>query len=174
VVTVAVNEGESYSLGEVKIDGAGEDLVKAANLKTGDVFNINDVREGADRVMKRLRRDGYMDAKADIRKQLVSKLRTVDVTIAVTRGEQYRFGKLTIQGLDLLTEPHIRGMWAVKSGQPFNADYPEYFLGKLREDAVLDNLGKTESRIAVDEAGRTVDVTLIFRGAAPPPKPERK
>ncbi len=172
VVTVEVSEGESFSLGEVRVEGAENAgaLEKEAALKPGDVFNIDEVRSAATRVEKALRRDGHMSVKTKIGKRLDREAKRVDVTIGVEPGPQYRFGKLAIQGLDITTEPAIRKLWAVKPGQPFNADYPEYFLSRVREDEYLDNLGKTESKLAVDEATRTVDVTLIFRGEEKPKK----
>ena len=45
-------------------------------------------------------------------------------------------------------------MWAVKMGRPFNGDYPNVFLTRLREDGIFDNLGKTSSRIELDETHR--------------------
>ena len=57
-------------------------------------------------------------------------------------------GRLTIQGLDVETEPHIKKLWALKRGQPFNAEYPDYFLARLVEDQIMDNLGRTKSAIA--------------------------
>ena len=78
------------------------------------------------------------------------KRKTVDLFVTVEPGPQFTMGKLTIQGLDVETEPHIKKLWALKRGQPFNAEYPDYFLARLVEDQIMDNLGRTKSAIAPD------------------------
>ena len=79
-------------------------------------------------------------------------------------------GKLTIEGLDVISEPAIRKTWKIESGQPFQDGYPEAFLNRVREDGIFDNLGKTRAETNIDEATHTVDVTLYFSGAGPPAK----
>jgi heme-binding NEAT domain protein len=43
-------------------------------------------------------------------------------------------------------------------------DYPDRFLKVVREEGVLDNLGKTQVDAKVDEVAHAVDVTLVFNG----------
>jgi outer membrane translocation and assembly module TamA len=86
----------------------------------------------------------------------------VDLTIHVEPGPQYVFGKLAVQGLDIIGEAAIRRIWGMKPGAPFDAGYPDYFLTRVREDGLFDNLGKTKSAIKLDEQAHTVDVTLVF------------
>jgi hypothetical protein len=59
----------------------------------------------------------------------------------------------------------------MKKGQPFNVEYPDYFLDRIREDGVFDNLGRTKSIIEPNPGTGTVDVTLIFEGEQRPAKP---
>ncbi|MBI4875313.1 MAG: hypothetical protein HY822_11830 [Acidobacteria bacterium] len=176
LVTVGVEEGPSYNLREVRIEGAPGSfgaLLQAADLKTDDIANFHEVELGRQRVLKLVRRNGYMKADAAVERRIDDARKTVDVTIRVAAGPQFVFGKLVIEGLDLLTEPQVRKLWTLKPDKPFDADYPDYFLARLREDGVLDGLGATRSAIQADDQRRTVDVTLVFRGA-PPPKRERK
>jgi hypothetical protein len=60
----------------------------------------------------------------------------------------------------------------LKRGQPFNAEYPDYFLARLVEDQVMDNLGRTKRSIAPDPENKIVDVTLTLEGEKR--KPEKK
>lgn len=177
VLTVKVVEGPSYSLGEFTVDGTGiprEELLKAENLKKGDVFNIKQLQAAVEQIERRLRREGFMQVKSTQERRIDDEAKTVDLAVHVTEGPRYRFGRLAIEGLDVITEPAIRKMWGMKPGDPFNADYPDYFLRRVKEDGVLDNLGETKAVVKVDEAAKTADVTLIFRGEpAPKPKPSR-
>lgn len=176
VLTVKVEEGASYSLGQVQVSGTeytSADLVKTGNFKRGDVFNIDQIQAGIARIEQRVRHTGYVDVKSHIEKKVNEQAKTVDVMIRVDPGPRYTFGQLNIQGLDLISEPAIRKMWVLKEGEPFNPDYPDYFLQRIREDGVLDNLGETKAVLKRDDQNRRVDVTLLFKGE--PPKPaERK
>ena len=98
VVTVTVDEGESYDLGEVKFEGAAgfkpEDLRKTADLKTGDVVNFDLVHQGVERVKRLLRRNGYLQAEAAVDRKVDDKRKAVDLLVRLTEGPQYTFGKL--------------------------------------------------------------------------------
>ena len=167
VVTVTVNEGEVYELGEVRIDGPtpvpARDLVKAGDFKPGDFANFDDIATGMERMRRRLRKDGYTRAQLDTSRKIDDRKKLVDLTVRVEPGPQFLFAKLIIEGLDIHGEAAIRKMWTLKEGKPFNSDYPEFFLQRVREAGVFDNLGKTRSVVDVNEQSRTVDVTLKFR-----------
>lgn len=165
LVKVVIEEGPSYDLGEVHLAGSSavssKELLKTANLKPGELANFDDVAKGVDRIKKRLRRDGYMRADARVERNIKEK--TVNLTIQIEEGPQFLFGKLNIQGLDIHGEAAVKKLWALKEGKPFNADYPNFFLERIREDGVFENLGKTRAVVNADEQTHTVDVTLHFR-----------
>ena len=173
-LVVEVIEGESYSLGKVNVTGAEpeDELIQTADFKTGDMVNFEEIGKGVDRIKRSLQRSGYMKVAASTERKIDDTKKLVDLVVKVEKGPQYVFRKLIVEGLDINSEPEIRKMWAVKRGKPFNGDYPNFFLTRLREDGIFDNLGKTSSRIEVDEKYREVDVILTFNGA--PPKPVEK
>jgi outer membrane protein assembly factor BamA len=121
------------------------------------------------KLQERQKRDGRLHVQTQVERRINDTAKKVDLIFHVTPGPQYLFGELTIQGLDILTEPAIRKMWALKPGDPFNAEYPQNFLNSVRDD--LENLGETNAVVKADDQKRTVDVTLTFKGA--PPKPEK-
>jgi outer membrane protein assembly factor BamA len=169
-VKVTVDEGESYNLGDVTIEGGDAKLLKVANIRTGDIANFDDVKAGMERLRKDFARRGYLDAKVSVERKIHEKAKTVDVTLRADPGPQYLFGELTIEGLDIISEPAVRRIWALKPGAPYNAEYPDTFFQYIRDQRMFDNLGKTTASVQVDEAKRVVDVTLKFEGEAPPPK----
>ncbi len=166
VVTATVDEGESYDLGEVKLAGRwpapAKDMLKVGGFKTGDLANFDDVNAGLERMKKRLHREGYTRASLTAERHVNDEKKTVDLLIQPDFGRKFLFGALTIEGLDLNGEPAIRKMWALKPGQPFDVDYPDYFLDQIREQGLFDGLGKTKSDKKVDEQTGVVDVTLTF------------
>ncbi|MDQ6708075.1 MAG: hypothetical protein M3Z85_19130 [Acidobacteriota bacterium] len=168
-VHVVVNEGPVYKLTKVALTGAPPDesvsLQKIAAIKTGDVADFDEINQGVDRIRKSLRRNGYLRADADIERKIDDAKKTVEVVLKIDLGPQFHFGKLTIEGLDLNGEPAIRKLWGMKEGAPFDANYPNYFLDRIREDGLFDNLGDTKAVNDIHEDSRTADVTLKFSGS---------
>jgi outer membrane protein assembly factor BamA len=170
VVIVTVNEGPSYKLGEVRFTGVStadaKTLANTANLSKGDIANFDDVNAALGRVTKHYVDRGYLHAAAESQREVHDDTHVVNVTLAVTPGAQYRFGKLEIDGLDIVTEPQIRKAWGAMEGKPFQPEYPDGFLNRLREERVFENLGKTRAETHIDDATKTVGVTLYFAAAA--------
>ncbi len=176
-VTVEVAEGEVYNLGEVRLAGEGlpeADLRKAAAFKTGGIADFSEIGAALDRIKSRLRHSGYLKPETSVERVIHDEEKKVDLVVHVDKGAQFLFGKLAIQGLDLDGEAEVRRLWGLKPGGPFDSDYPDYFLSRLREDGVFDNLGKTKSEIKIDEPSRTVDVTLTFGRAEKPASAPRR
>lgn len=164
--TVTVVEGDEFKLGEVKIAGnyAGKsaDLLRLGKFKTGETANFDEIAQGIDRIKKPLQRRGYLHATATIERAIHDKTKIVDVTIRIDVGQQFTMGKLTIEGLDLNGEDGIRKLWAIQEGKPFDADYPDYFLGRIREDRLFENLHDSKASTKTNDRKHTVDVTLQF------------
>ncbi len=165
-VTVAIDEGGSFELAAVRIEGAEDfdnrELLQAAKIKTGETANFNEIKEGAERVRKLLQRNGHMRAAAAVEREINDAEKTVSVAIKLEPGPRFTFRKLEIRGLDLHGEAAIRKLWAPKPGDAFNVDYPDFFLSRVRDDGVFDNLNKTRADTRIDEEERVVDVTLHF------------
>ena len=166
-VTVAVEEGAEYKLGEVSLAGnfapKSAELLKIAKFTPGMVANFDDVMQGVERIRKRLMRQGYLHAETTIERAINDKTKTVNVTVRIVEGPQFTFGHLTIEGLDLNAEAAMKKLWGLKEGKPFDADYPDFFLARVREDGYFENLHNTKAVVKVDEPSRVVDVTLQFK-----------
>lgn len=177
IVTVRIEEGASYDLGEVRIESPhvpADELSKIADLKAGDVANFQQVQAALGRLEQRYRSEGYMRAAARVERAIEDGPKTVSLTIHIGPGPQYTFGKLVIEGLDIHGEAAIRKLWALQEGQRFNAGYPDYFLERVREEGFFDNLGKTRAVLEQNDEARTVDVKLVFAAPEkPPPQPGR-
>jgi outer membrane protein insertion porin family len=173
-VTIAINEGPVYSLGTVALAGLPADevaqLQKSEDWHKGETANFTKIEASLEKIRQRQRTQGYLRASTSVVRDIHDEDHSVNLTVNVDRGPQFTLGKLTIQGLDLISEPAIRKMWTIEPGQPFKDGYPEAFLNRVREDGIFDNLGKTRAESSIDEATHTVDVTLFFSGAGTPAK----
>src|SRR5579871_298500 len=174
-VFVTVEEGDTFKLAKVLIDGPSplnpDSLIKTGDIKTDEIANFDQVNEGLEKMRQALRRAGFLDAKLTPNKAIDDAKKTVTVAVRVEAGVQYTMGMLTIKGLDLNGEFEMKRIWTLKEGKPFNPDYPQLFLNRVREEGLFDNLGETKPDIKINPEAHTADVTLIF-GAAPPPKRE--
>ncbi|HLK48119.1 MAG TPA: POTRA domain-containing protein [Bryobacteraceae bacterium] len=173
-VFVTVEEGDTYQLSKVSVDGPSplnpDSLIKTGGFKTDEAANFDQVNEGLEKMRQALRHDGYLDAKLTPNRVLDDAKKTVQVGVRIDPGPRYAMGKLTIAGLDLNGEFEMRRIWTLKEGSPFNPDYPQFFLNRVREEALFDNLGNTKSDVNVNQQDHTADVTLTFAGATPPKK----
>lgn len=166
MVVVTVDEGPSYSLGDVKLTGvASADLAemqKTADLQSKDVADFDQVKAGMNRVLAKYRSRGFMLAAGKISRAVDDQDHKVNVTLTIDPGAPCTMGKLQILGLDPASGPVIRKMWTLKAGAPFSADYPDEFLEEIRKKQLFDNLGETRSETNVDEKTHAVDVKLYF------------
>jgi outer membrane protein insertion porin family len=165
-ITVTVDEGPEFKLGEVKFAGnyaaKSAELLKIGKFQTGEVANFEGVYQGVDRIKKRMQRLGYLRADTNIERAIHDKTKMVDLTVRIDEGPQFSFGKLTVEGLDLNGEAAIKKLWGLQPGKPFDADYPDFFLNRVREEGLFENLHKTKAVTKMDEQNHLVDVTLQF------------
>jgi outer membrane protein insertion porin family len=166
VVTVEVVEGPSFNLGEIAVTGVPEqaehDLLVAAKLKKEDLANFDEVRAAQQRIHNALRRGGFMNVNSTIGRKPNEEAKTVDIIFRIEPGPRYTFGKVTYKGLDLHGEAAVKKMWGLDPGKPFNAEYPDFFLERIREEKMFDNLKKTKAIIEPNHNTLVVDVILVF------------
>jgi len=177
-VKVTVDEGAEYKLTRVAVAGktAAESarMMKTAKLPQMTVANFEQVIEAAKRVQDSMRHQGFLDARVTTDKKMDDAKKTVEFFLVVDAGPAYTFGKLTVNGLGLDGEAAIRKMWSVKAGDPFPEGYGDYFLSKVKEESLFDNLGETKAKSDINADTHVVDVTLDFKGAPPKERAPRR
>ncbi|MGA2157270.1 MAG: POTRA domain-containing protein, partial [Bryobacteraceae bacterium] len=128
-VFVTIDEGRSYTMGKVSIEGAAPvdaaDLLRDIDVKRGDVANFDKVDQGLETMRKALRREGYLNAKITADRVVDDGHESVDAVVHVDAGPQFTMGKLTVAGLDLEGEAEVFRIWTMKMGKPFNPEYPD-------------------------------------------------
>ena len=176
-VKVTVDEGVEYKLTRVTVRGASAAesarIIKAAKLPQMTVANFDDVIQAAKRVQDSMRHQGFLNARVTTDKKIDDAKKTVEFFLVVDGGPAFTFGKLTVNGLGLDGEAAIRKMWSVKSGDAFPEGYGDYFLSKVKEEGIFDNLGETKAKADTNADTHVVDVTLDFKGGPPKEKVQR-
>jgi outer membrane protein assembly factor BamA len=165
IVTVQVAPGPAYKLERVSFVGADysrsewKDLSK---LKTDQTVDFDDVTAAQERIRVNQRRGGHLDATSQVKRDVNDADHTVGLEFQIDPGPLYKLGKVNIVGLDLVSEPEIRKMWGIAPGRPFNVEYPDHFLARVKESGVFDNLKSTRAETNINKRNHTVDVTLYF------------
>jgi outer membrane protein insertion porin family len=177
-VKVTIDEGVEYKLTRVTVAGKSPAeaarILKTAKLPELTIANFDEVIQAAKRVQDSMRHQGFLDARVTTDKKIDEEKKTVEFALVVDAGPAYTFGKLTVTGLGLDGEAAIRKMWSVKAGDPFPVGYPDYFLSKVKEEGLFDNLGETKAKQDNNAETHVVDVTLDFQGAPPKSKEPKK
>jgi hypothetical protein len=175
-VEITIDEGPEFKLGTVRYAGAAakqtKELDGLAKWRKDEVVNFDEVKANVDRITRQFKSKGYLHAESRLERAVNDKEQTVDLVVDVKTGEIYTYGKLELRGLDLYGEPAVRKAWGAREGRPFDPEAPETFLKEAQ--AMFDDLGSTSSETKVNEAARSVDVTLIFTGTKNPGSGRRR
>jgi outer membrane protein insertion porin family len=164
-VTVRVEQGPVYNLASVRYVGGDfsrQELKDLSKLKPDQPVNFDDVTAAQVRFRDSLRRQGHLDASSQVKRDIHDTDHTLDLTILIDPGPLYTLGKVDMVGLDIVSDPEIRKMWGLAAGKPFNVEYPDHFLARVKEGGVFDNLKSTRAETKINPANHTVDVTLYF------------
>jgi outer membrane protein assembly factor BamA len=164
-VTVQVMPGPAYKLDRVSFVGADfsrSEWNNLSKLKTNQTVNFDDVKAAQDRIRVNLRKQGHLDAASKVNRDVNDTDHTVAIEFEIDPGPLYTLGKLEIVGLDVVTEPEIRKMWGLAPGRPFNVEYPDHFLARVKDGGVFDDLKSTRAETKINARNHTVDVTLYF------------
>lgn len=167
VVKVEIKDGPVFKFGAIRFHGSGmdqEEIRSNIPFKPGQAFNGQQVDAFRLDLVHRMKRRGLLDATVATETQPDDSKRVVDVTYNVSGGAVYSFQKLDVQGLDVTSEPVVARLWGEKPGHPFNPDYPDFFLQRVQEQGLFDNLADTRSDYTADAASHAVTVHLYFKG----------
>jgi outer membrane protein insertion porin family len=177
ILKVTISDGPQFKFGPLRFRGKGleEDEIRAAlTFKPGDLYSSEKVDTFRLELLRKLKRKGLLDATIDPETQADESKRVMNVIYNVIPGEPYKFQKLDIQGLDINSQPVIEKLWGEKPGQIFNPEYPDFFLKKVQEQGLFDNLANTHSDFTSDPATHNVTVHLNFKGGESPEEKKRK
>jgi len=173
-VVVHVVEGEPYTLADVKVVGAPQELADAGEFKRDEVANFGLIFEGVSKMRQTLRGNGYMKAAAEVKRTYDDAKKQVTVFVHVTPGPQYRMGKFYFTGLDIITEPYVRKLWGLKEGDPYRDGYPNRVIQRIHDEGLLDGIGSIEPKLDIDEKKLIVNVTILFKGQPKPAEKKRR
>jgi hypothetical protein len=176
VITIHVEEGLQYRLGEVRFRGLDEDeplafpreeLRKLISLQEGDLFSTGKISESLEALTKLYHSNGYIDYVATPETKTDDAARRIALVLAMHQGKQFRIGKLEVFGLSPSKTAALTS--TVKPGDVFNRSVVDEFIEAnmvaLPEGASCRVLGLHKE----DARKGTVNVVVDFR-----PWPEQR
>jgi outer membrane protein insertion porin family len=175
-VHVVLDEGPQYKLGTVGVRGPMEDqsmhILRVAKMTKMAIADFDKILESETRITESLKHEGYLDVQVSVDKEINDENKTVNVFFVPTPGPQYMFGNLEVKGLGLDGVAAVKKMWGVPSGQPYPAEYPDYFAKQVKNEGLFDNLGDVRAEPDINAETHVVNVTVTFKyGITPKKKP---
>jgi outer membrane protein assembly factor BamA len=164
-VTAAIDEGPAWRLGKVILTGEAlplADMHEAARFAYGSPANWKQFMAAVHDMEQVLRRDGYIRVSSKPVRSFHASAQVMDVNVEFTKGPQFLFGELHIDGLDAVTQQRLAGLWKLPGGAPMNQPYIDDFVRSAM--SLLRGKFRTfSSDLHVRTGTHVVDVTLKFR-----------
>jgi outer membrane protein insertion porin family len=170
-VTVPVNEGRLYHLGQIKIEGnsiySEEVIRQVIGLKTGDIANGERIRKALYEDLKNLYgRAGFLEYEPDIAPDFKPDPQhpdqgIADFTITITEGKQFTLRRLEFHGNTYTRDNVLRREVAVNEGDIFDKSLWEFSVLKLNQLGFFNPIDKDkDAEFKTNEETGTVDVDL--------------
>lgn len=163
-VTVPVEEGEPYSVGSLKIEGAEvfdpDMLVQAFEVEEGETYSNKQVETGTESLRDLYHNRGYIYAYTnEVRTRREDADHVVDIVIDVFEGDRYRLGRLEFAGNTTTRDKVLRREFRLAEGSYMN-------MGLLRSSVFKVNalgyfeLEEDPLEFDFDEENKRVDVLV--------------
>ena len=173
-VHVVLDEGPQYKLGTVGVRGPMEDqskhILRVAKMSQMAIADFDKILEAETRITESLKHEGYLDITVSVDKDINDEKKVVDVYFVPNPGPQYMFGNLEVKGLGLDGVAAVKKMWGVPPGQPYPAEYPDYFAKQVKNEGLFDNLGEVTAEPDINAETHVVNVTVTFKYGVTPKK----
>ena len=170
-VTIAITEGEQFTVGKVGIEGKDvpqvpEDVVGKLATKQGEIFEASTLRDDVQLLTDRMSEDGFAFAKIEPQTMVNPEAKTVEITFVVERGAPVTVERIEVTGNTKTRDYVVRREMRLQEGELFSGTR----LRKSRE--ALQRLGffsevnvTTRKGAADDQMHVLVDVKEAQTGA---------
>lgn len=124
IVTITAHKGELYTFGQLSFDGNcvidNETIDGLFEIRPGDPFSLEGIRETIETLTDAYGRLGYIDAVIDFEPQLVEGEYRYNVHFKIEEGEQFRVGLIRVFGNITTQTPVILHETLLVPGEIFN------------------------------------------------------
>ncbi len=162
-----VDPGRVYSTSGVAWKGnaaiATSEVASLLHLTPGQPADAVRLAHDLDNISKLYRSRGYMVVQIQPDAQFDDAKSTVHYDLNVVEGGLYKMGELEVNGLDTQSKARMVAAWALREGEPYNAEYPKKFLDDTRQLLPRGVPWAVSVHETPDEKDKTVDVEIRFK-----------
>lgn len=169
-IKVPIDPGTAYSWGSVTWKGntaiSSADLDAVVPFKAGSPADGTKIENVWAQISDIYGHRGYLDAKIDATPQFDDQTHRVNYTVTIAEGAQYRMGNLTLSGLSLDGERHIRTAWKIAPGAIFDEAFFDDFIDHGARESFGDipyNYNKVGHFLDKHPETGKVDVMIDFQ-----------
>ena len=170
-LSVPVEPGAQYRITSLTMKGddviARESAQQLSKFKTGEVLNMVEFRSKLSELGGAYLAKGYMNAKVKAEPTFDDTAHTVSYNVELVPGEQYKFAKLDIQGLDEKQQAKLQPIWSMKVGDPYDATYVRTFFQKNAPKLTFLRGYSLAWKQRVNDDAKTVELEVFFRHQEP-------
>jgi len=165
-----VELGRQYRLGDLNILNAAhfptQQLRSLFPIQRGEIFSRANIAAGLEALRRLYGSDGYINAIPVPNTQFDDEQATINLTIDVDEGKQFRLRSVVILGLDSGAKEQVLGELAAKPGDVYTALLWENEVRRFT-NTNLGRVGSGSVEKKLDEQNGWVDVVLDFRRPRP-------
>ena len=147
IITVPVNEGRLYRLGEIRIEGANvlaaDQIRNLFNARGGDIANGEEIGKWLFEDLKRLYgRYGYIQFTAEVEPEFKESRENpahgiVDLKVTIEEGRQFLIGSIRFSGSNL-PRKDLRQLLALRDGEVFDQESFETSIRVLNQSFLFE------------------------------------
>ena len=163
-VTVSIEEGPQYKLGQVRFVGEKlplEAIRQSADFHAGKVANWTEIQRAIWETERPVKRSGYFTASSQSERVFHDDALLLDVNISYNLGPLYHAGEVSFIGLTAAQEALARKLWTVKPGDVYDFLYPNEFVQAFARAAMPAQFRKFNFTTRT-QAGNVMDYLLSF------------
>jgi outer membrane protein assembly factor BamA len=156
-VSVHVEPGDRYTVGEVKFEGNSEiaatELTKQFAIPTSSIFGGAAIDAGIDRLQTIYLSRGFVDFTAIPQPHIDTIRHVADLTVVISEGKSYKFGNLILGGVqpNTGTVKALQAAWKTLQGKTYSpealkawvaqstANLPKSVSEQIRTDGITDS-----------------------------------
>ncbi len=163
-LTIRVEENEQYRVGDINITGneqfTEDQLTNFLGLRTGDIFNETQLREGFDQLTTLYGNFGYINFTPVPNYGFDDPTRTVDLNINIDEDRQFFVNRISFRGNTTTRDKVIRREVMLQEGDLFSSQLWDVSLLRLNQLGYFEEITPDAADIQPNPTEAEVDITL--------------
>jgi outer membrane protein insertion porin family len=169
-LTVNINEGSQYVVGEIRVTEAkvlSADLIRSSlGLVSGDVYNESRLRQGFVELKTLYGNLGYVNFIPLPVHEFDEPRKVVNLTVNLGEGSQYTVNRISFTGNMTTPDEVMRRELLLREGEVFNASLLTLSLSRLSQLGFFEEIRFEDVRITPNPSDPRVDIDLRVREKA--------